>query len=359
MAYTIKNTDGTTLLLLGDGKIDTNSTSLTLVGKNYSSYGEIWNNNLVKLMGNFSNATAPVAPIQGQLWYDSFQQKLNVYDEGWEPLNGAQVSSTAPVFLSEGDLWWDSSNDQMYIRHEDANKLVGPLFSKTIGDNGWALPANTVQDNSNGATGNFKQVTLMRNYGTALGLLANEQFFIATTSTNAYITNYTTSTVRGLTVLGDIKATNVLYTNTLTVTSSIVYPASERVSKVVDLDVAVQIGNLAFRVKNQGTPTPYLPQVGTVSGTASVLWSGALTTGTNIPARSIGVSSPSTLSNINTSPTSLATPFFMANVGDTLQMVVSDRTDSSAAGIKTYRVVIHLTAGASSVLACITAERLI
>lgn len=354
MAYTIKNTDGTTLLLLGDGKVDTNSTSLTLVGKNYSSYGEIWNNNLVKIMGNFANTTAPVAPVKGQLWYDTIEQKLNVYDNGWEPLNGAQISNTEPNFLSNGDLWWDSVNDQMYIHTDSGNKLVGPTFSSVVGSNGWVLPANTIQDNSNGATGNVKQVTLLRNYGTALGLIANEQFFIATTSTNAYITNYTTSTVRGLTVLGDIKATDTVYTNTLTVTSSVIYPRTERISRVVDLGVAIEINNLAFRVTTPGG-SQFDPEVGTVSGTASVSWSGVYV---NVGQPSAGLSSGvATLSNINTSAIKLISGGSSLNdVGSSLQMVLSDQTVNTASGIKTYRVTIQLTGTGPK--ASITVEKL-
>ena len=45
MAYTILNPDGTTLALLADGTIDQVTTSLTLIGKDYNSYGQYFNNN--------------------------------------------------------------------------------------------------------------------------------------------------------------------------------------------------------------------------------------------------------------------------------------------------------------------------
>ena len=49
MAYLITKSDGTTLTTISDGQIDDLSTDLTLIGKNYSGFGEAFNENLVKL----------------------------------------------------------------------------------------------------------------------------------------------------------------------------------------------------------------------------------------------------------------------------------------------------------------------
>jgi len=68
MAYKINKTNGALLVDLIDGTVDTNSTSLTLVGRNYSGYGEAFNENFVKLLENFSNTNSPTNPIAGQLW---------------------------------------------------------------------------------------------------------------------------------------------------------------------------------------------------------------------------------------------------------------------------------------------------
>jgi len=40
MSYQLNKTDGTLLTDLIDGQIDTNSTNLVLVGRNYTGYGE-------------------------------------------------------------------------------------------------------------------------------------------------------------------------------------------------------------------------------------------------------------------------------------------------------------------------------
>ena len=79
MAYKINNTFGTLLVSLPDGTIDTTTTDLTLIGKGYAGFGERLNENLVKLLENFNNTTAPANKITGQLWYDQTNKQLNVY----------------------------------------------------------------------------------------------------------------------------------------------------------------------------------------------------------------------------------------------------------------------------------------
>ena len=51
MAYTVNKTSGALLALARDGTID-NSTDPTFIGKNYRGYGELLNENFVKLLEN-------------------------------------------------------------------------------------------------------------------------------------------------------------------------------------------------------------------------------------------------------------------------------------------------------------------
>jgi hypothetical protein len=369
MAYTIRNTDGSVLLLLGDGKIDSNSTSLTLLGKNYSNYGEIWNNNFIKVMGNFANASAPISPVKGQLWYDSLAKKLNLYDDVWEPLNGAQVSNSLPSSLSSGDLWFDSVNNQLFIKTENDIRLVGPAFSSTIGTNGWVLPAAPIQDNASGSSGNVQQVTLIRNYGVTLGLIANKQFTIAT-GTNPDITSGTTSTVRGLTILGDIQTTGTVYTKTLEVTSNIVYPSAERVSKVVDIGNAVDVtqslsnvfwvsvsSDIQVGVYNNTNLTHIIPQIKATSGTPVVTWAGFLS------KSGAGISLYNNVTTISTSTAiNLISPAqFIPNngIGSLIQVILTDQTD--LLNIKTYRITVQYIGSNGDGLrkASITMEKLV
>ena len=79
MAYTINKTDGSVVATITDGTID-NSTSLTLFGKSYSGFGELLNENLIKLLENSAGTGAPTAPMKGELWFDTNSNTLKVYD---------------------------------------------------------------------------------------------------------------------------------------------------------------------------------------------------------------------------------------------------------------------------------------
>ena len=76
MAYKINNTFGTLLVTLADGTIDVATTDITLIGKGYAGFGEKLNENLVKLLENFNNTSAPTNKIQGQLYQEEGYKKI-------------------------------------------------------------------------------------------------------------------------------------------------------------------------------------------------------------------------------------------------------------------------------------------
>jgi hypothetical protein len=87
MPYTVNFADsGKTPIIVNDGTVDT-STSLVLIGKNYNRFGEVLNEDLLKLLENAANATPPSNPIEGQLWYDTANSYLMLFDNGrWYPI---------------------------------------------------------------------------------------------------------------------------------------------------------------------------------------------------------------------------------------------------------------------------------
>ena len=93
MAYDVTKSNGERLSIVADRTVDSSTSSISLIGKNYTGYGEIMAENLVHMLENFSSPTAPENPILGQLWWQSSTEKLKVYtattvtEDGWEPVN--------------------------------------------------------------------------------------------------------------------------------------------------------------------------------------------------------------------------------------------------------------------------------
>jgi len=127
MAYTINKFSGIPFITVEDGTADT-TTDLTLVGKNYTGYGEIQNENFLFLLESFAGEVQPTNGITGQVWYDTLSEKIKVYDGvTWKATGGAETSSTTPAGLAEGDGWWDTSTNQFKILNSSGEwVLVGP-----------------------------------------------------------------------------------------------------------------------------------------------------------------------------------------------------------------------------------------
>jgi len=148
MAYTINLTDGTIFATIPDGTVNTSS-SMTLVGKNYAGYGAFLDENFIHLLENASNTTAPGAPLTGQIWWDSGNGILNVYNGAtWKRIGGATASATAPsgATSEQGDLWYDSTNAQLKVYTGSAWLLVGPAFTAGTGTTGAIV--DTIVDNT-------------------------------------------------------------------------------------------------------------------------------------------------------------------------------------------------------------------
>ena len=135
MAYILNKTNGSVVAIVQDASLDT-TTDLTFVGRNYAGYGEIQNENFIKLLENFSNSTEPTKPIEGQLWYDSTTDRLNLYNgNSWKGIANLDVSETDPAqtkTYSSGDLWYDNVNQQIYVYNGSNFTLVGPPSSADL-----------------------------------------------------------------------------------------------------------------------------------------------------------------------------------------------------------------------------------
>ena len=178
MAYKINNTFGTLLVTLADGTIDTATTDLTLIGKGYAGFGEKLNENLVKLLENFNNTSAPNKKIQGQLWFDQTNKQLNVYTgTKFKPVGSTTNSVTAPTNSVAGDMWFDTSNTQLYVYTGSAWTLIGP--TTVAGSGVTQVITETPEDNAGVKQSILKLVA----NDAVVGVISNVAFTPSSTET--------------------------------------------------------------------------------------------------------------------------------------------------------------------------------
>jgi hypothetical protein len=174
MAYSLSLSNGSTIPGVGatglqDGTVDTGSTSLSLIGKNYPGYGKLLNENFVYLLENFANTKSPVAALPGQIWWDSANKilKVNAATAAGNPAIWKSLSTVytaepvsesspggptvgTPKYLAYdpiiGDLWWDTANRQLKL-------FTGAVTGATAVSNGGWLTIGPVNNTTTGQTG--------------------------------------------------------------------------------------------------------------------------------------------------------------------------------------------------------------
>ena len=178
MAYKINNTFGTLLVTLADGTIDIATTDLTLIGKGYAGFGEKLNENLVKLLENFNNTSAPSNKIQGQLWYDKTNNQLNVYTGSkFKPVGSTSNSASAPSNAVQGDMWLDTANTQLYVYTGSAWTLIGPT---TVSGSG---VTQVITETPEDDTGVKQAILKLVTKDTVVGVVSNLAFTPSPTET--------------------------------------------------------------------------------------------------------------------------------------------------------------------------------
>lgn len=171
MTYQINKTDGTIVATVPDGQVDTLSTDITLIGRNYSGFGEALNENFVKLLENFASTVRPSNPIKGQLWFDTSELKLKVYSgTQFLPVSSATISNVQPSTLGTGDLWFNNNDKQLYFFDGTQSLLIGPQYSQSQGLSGFQV--RTLLDTLN----QTRVITLLYNNGILLGIFSKDNF---------------------------------------------------------------------------------------------------------------------------------------------------------------------------------------
>jgi microcystin-dependent protein len=111
-------------------------TSITLPGRNVTGYGQIIAENFIRLLENFAGPNKPSNPVEGQLWYNTTNEQLQIWDNvDWKAASNIQTSVAIPdgAASRKGDLWVDTNKQQLSIYSGNKWILVGPYVSTIDG----------------------------------------------------------------------------------------------------------------------------------------------------------------------------------------------------------------------------------
>ncbi len=288
MAYTVNKSNSSASpnqYTVQDGVVNT-QTDLSLIGKGYAGYGELIGENFLHLLENFASPSEPSKPIQGQLYYDSTNNRLKVYTGTLFVPAGGNVpyQSTTPSGIQQGDLWIDSDLGQLFYWDGSQNVLVGPPAS-TGNLNGFVFEAVT------DATGTSQNITKWYSDGTLIAIISDTEFTPQSTITGFATVKkgitFTTSptgiklhgTATDADALGGIAATNFLRSDqndTTTGTLGIVTDSGMTVGADNDLSITVdgtginivnteQNTDITFKVNDAGVSTTLMTLDGSES----------------------------------------------------------------------------------------------
>ena len=301
MPYTVNKTNSSASpnsYTVQDGVVNT-QTDLSFIGKGYAGYGESIAENFLHLLENFSNTSAPSKPIEGQLWWDSTNQKLQVYNgTAFQTAGGsAPYQSSAPANLDAGDIWIDSGTGQMYFYNGTASVLVGPP-SATGTTSGFTF--DSILDSGDST----QNITKLFNDGNLIAIISEDEFTpkvaisgFATikkgiTLTTAIADTKFQGTATDSDSLGGVAAANYLRSNANDTTSGTLSVANDGGIIVgVDSDMTLTVdssggiiantvlnSDLSFKVNDGGVTTTVM----TIDGAESRIGIGTTTPSTKL-----------------------------------------------------------------------------
>ena len=301
MAYTVNKTNSSSSpnsYTVQDGVIN-NQTDLSFVGKGYAGYGETIGENFLHLLENFANSSAPSKPITGQLWWDSTNNKLQVYNgAAFQTAGGsAPYQSEQPSNLAAGDIWIDSDTGQMYFYNGTSSVLVGPP-SSTGTTNGFTF--DSILDSGD----TTQNITKLFNDGNLIAIISEDTFtpkvslsgFASIkkgiTLSTAITDNKFQGTATDADALGGVAAANYLRSNTndtatgvisITNDGGLVVGADSDITLTVDstggiISNTVANTDITFKVNDAGVTTTVM----TIDGSESRVGIGTTTPSTKL-----------------------------------------------------------------------------
>ena len=283
MAYTVNKTNSAASpnqYIVQDGVVNT-QTDLSFIGKGYAGYGELIAENFLHLLENFAAPTEPTKPVQGQLYYDSDNNRLKVYTGNLFVPAGGNVpyQPTQPTGIQQGDLWIDSDIGQLFFYDGSASVLVGPPAS-TGSLNGFVF------ENVTDSTTASQPITKWYSDGTLIAIVSDTEFTPQTAITGFPTVykgiTFTTSpsgiklngTATDSDALGGIAAASFLRSDandTTTGTLGIVNDSGLTVGADNDLSITVDSNGVIFSNTAQNTDITFKINDGGTSSTVMTI----------------------------------------------------------------------------------------
>ena len=141
--YNITLSDGVTIISIPDGSVDLTSADIPLVGQNAQLYGDDIAKAQLFMLENFASITEPsINPLIGQLWYDTANNNINVYNgvtfDPMAPLAQGTVQN-AMLRFDGTDTWLEETQLQLSSSGVLSVFDVGLSNSATISHDGTYL----------------------------------------------------------------------------------------------------------------------------------------------------------------------------------------------------------------------------
>lgn len=114
---------GKTPIVLPTKTLNSTASSLTLTGKGVNNYGEIQQENFLRLMENFASGTPPQNPTIGQLWFNTVETILYI------KVDPALAAPFHPLYFPQSpaswmQIWPDAGGSNTYAGLSEYNTLA-------------------------------------------------------------------------------------------------------------------------------------------------------------------------------------------------------------------------------------------
>ena len=136
MSYNANYSDSSKPPLIVDDFSTNSQTSLDLVGRKYTRYGEAISENFLHLLENFADNQAPKNPTEGQLWYDNSNNVMKYYTKNnkWQAFANIFTTNTQPLTTDSkvGDIWIKPSTGKLHFYVNGTWTEIGNTTNTTI-----------------------------------------------------------------------------------------------------------------------------------------------------------------------------------------------------------------------------------